>query len=84
MDPTVKIVGHPPNNPAKRAFVPCDESRTPKDYLTRNHEIVRETELLLAFPKGKEQLRSGTWATVRLARKQKRTVVVFGPDGTRS
>ena len=29
-----------------------------------------------------EQLRSGTWATVRHARKLKRPIVIINPDGT--
>lgn len=37
--------------------------------LDRNHEIIAAVDLLIAAPRtDKEQLRSGTWATVRYAR----------------
>lgn len=36
------------------------------DYMARNDELVKQIETLDAFPKeSEEQLRSGTWATVR-------------------
>lgn len=52
-------------------------------FLDRNHAIVDATDTLLALPKEMfgEQLRSGTWATVRYARKQHKTVVIIRPDG---
>jgi len=57
--------------------------RRPADYLARNHTIVDMTDELLAAPAGmEEELRSGTWATVRYARKQRRMVTVVWPDGT--
>lgn len=54
-----------------------------KDYLPRNHDIVDVSEILLACPnEKKERLRSGTWATVRYARKQGKPVVLIFPDGS--
>ena len=83
MMPSVKTVGHPPTIADKRAFLEYDEERKPKDYLVRNHDIVNESEYLIACPKeDKEVLRSGTWATVRYARKTEKTVVIIKPDGT--
>jgi hypothetical protein len=38
--------------------------------------------MLAACPKGPEERRSGTWATVRYARKTGKPVVIFWPDGT--
>lgn len=82
------VVIHPPDIDVKRAF--CQAAapatlvlfREPKPYLDRNHDIVDECELLLACPKGlKEERRSGTWATVRYARKQGKPVVIVYPDG---
>jgi len=81
--PDVKTVGHPPINKSKRAFLEYDELREEKEYIERNHDIVDETEYLIACPKeDKEILRSGTWATVRYARHQDKTVIIIKPDGT--
>lgn len=53
-----------------------------KPYLDRDDDIAAECGLLIACPKEKtEQLRSGTWATVRRAIKRKKPVVVVYPDG---
>jgi hypothetical protein len=68
--PTVLVVGHPPSNPAKRAFCQCDILMEEKPYLERNQDIVAACELLIATPKGPETLYSGTWATVRAARRK--------------
>jgi len=57
--------------------------RAPADYLARNHAIVDIADELLAAPAGmEEELRSGTWATIRYARKERRMVTVVWPDGT--
>lgn len=77
------IVGHPPNRDVKRAFSTFDEVREPRAYIERNHVIVDECELLIATPDGYvEQLRSGTWATIRYARKIGRLRRIIYPDGT--
>lgn len=77
-----RVVVHPPTDPKKRAFVmPMDELREPKWYLLRNHDIVNETGQLVAAPSGAEKQRSGTWATVRYARKHGKPVTVVWPDG---
>jgi hypothetical protein len=85
----IDTVIHPPNVEAKRAH--CCASRygrgigwmPPKPYLVRNHEIVDATNVLYAAPgETAEQLRSGTWATVRYARKLKRAIRFFWPDGS--
>lgn len=86
-----RIVIHPPINEKKRAF--CHErpdrwgERTryteivvlpAKDYIARNHDIVDTTEALVAGPKGnQEELRSGTWGTVRYARRTDKGVVIL-------
>ena len=73
-----KVVVHPPENPKHRAF--C--RRLPfrggamvqvldsKPYMDRNRDIVDAVDVLFAAPSGPERLRSGTWATVRYARKR--------------
>lgn len=88
--PDIRTVGHPPINPKKRAFLTYDELRGEKDYHSRNHDIVDETDIMLACPKGPEYdadgkwigLRSGTWSTVRYARKRNKPIVIIMPDGT--
>lgn len=79
--PECRIVIHPPRVEAKRAFCDGDETKAPRAYLTRNRAIVRESQVLLAAPSEREeQLRSGTWSTVRFARQQNRTVHLVLPD----
>jgi hypothetical protein len=51
--------------------------------LTRNRDIVMACDILLATPlQETEELRSGTWATIRYAWKTGKPVRVFWPDGT--
>lgn len=77
------VVLHPPEDPKKRAFCDYDECREPKPYLPRNHDIVEESDLLLACPRGfTEERRSGTWATIRHATSHQRPIRIIGPDGT--
>lgn len=79
------IVIHPPLEDAKRAF--CGRGMPTvlpaKPYLKRNHDIIDATEGLIAAPsRNTELLRSGTWATVRYARKLGRRIWIIKPDGT--
>ena len=48
-----------------------------KPYLERNRDIVDSGYALVAAPKGKEVMRSGTWSTVRYARKEHKLVVIL-------
>jgi len=51
-----------------------------KPYLERNHDIVDVCEVLIAAPSSlTEELRSGTWATIRYARKIGRPVIILDP-----
>lgn len=68
---------HPPTNIDKmsdlRAF-PGVRHR-PRPYLDRNHDIVDACDILFAAPyQDGELLRSGTWATIRYARKTHKTI----------
>ena len=83
-----RIVLHPPISGKKEAQCPIsvelgDVVRPRKDYLERNRDIVDETDLLIAGPKEEtgEALRSGTWSTVRYARKQKLRIIIIRPSG---
>lgn len=79
------IVIHPPINPAFRANCQGNEIRDKRDYIARNHDIVDETEELIAMPAtNTEELRSGTWATIRYARRIGRKVTIIWPNGKRS
>lgn len=74
---------HPPKEAAMRAWKASPDIRAPKAYLTRNKDIVRETEFLIAAPaETEEQMRSGTWSTVRFARRLGKPVFLILPDGT--
>lgn len=77
-----KVVIHPPDNDSKRAFCaqPGDEVRKPLPYLVRNRDIVNESETVIAAPRTAiEELRSGTWATIRYARQKRRSLIILRP-----
>lgn len=88
-DSWAQIHIHPPIDQSKRAF--CN-LRTPEDrlvlyptlyYLQRNKNIVLATGYLIACPKQFEEIvRSGTWSTIREARRQNRVISIIFPDGT--
>lgn len=76
---------HPPKNESKRAFCRgCLYIDEPVDYLKRNHNIVDSCTHLFACPHDEEIMRSGTWATVRYARKQNKPITIIWPDGSMS
>ena len=77
----IDIVIHPPINDDKRAFktgyLDIFEER---EYLVRNKIIVDSCTVLIATPEEPDEvLRSGTWSTVRYARKAEKTVIVIPP-----
>lgn len=84
-----KVVVHPPEDDRQRAFCirrmgreyPLRDVKTvePKPYLERNRDIVDACRILLAVPldPDNEEQRSGTWATIRYARKQGKTVRIL-------
>lgn len=80
--PKVQVHIHPPELDVKRAFKEGDVVHPEKAYLKRNRDIVNVVDVLLACPKGPEIMRSGTWATVRYARKRGKQVGVFYPQGS--
>lgn len=68
---------------SKRAFTDATVLRMPLPPLERNRHIVAETDELFACPKEmREVLRSGTWSTIRYARKTKKTTYIFYKDGS--
>lgn len=83
--PFTRVIGHPGDMPGMTsggAKAVCHEIKDPAPNLTRNRDIVDSCDVLLACPKGPEEQRSGTWATVRYARKQGKRIVLFMPDGS--
>ena len=65
----IKTVAHPPDKDSLRAFTKSDVILPPKSYLDRNKDIVGAVDYLIAAPSGPETRRSGTWSTVRYAKK---------------
>jgi hypothetical protein len=69
-------------NQKYRAFLQAHITCEPKGYLDRDHDIVDMSYLLIATPQTfDEQTRSGTWATVRYARKLRSKLLIIYPDG---
>lgn len=77
-------VSHPAAH-AQRAFTENDEERDPRPPLDRNHDIVDDSDELIACPGAYlEECRSGTWATVRYLRRsapEKRLTIIW-PNGS--
>jgi hypothetical protein len=77
---------HPPKSNKWRAFT-VDFSRMdlPDDYQKRDKAIVAESHEIIATPRGSEESYpySGTWLTIRIARRMKVPYVIFMPDGGR-
>jgi len=80
-----RIIAHPPTDPKKQAGTGYHEAWGPRDYIQRNHDIVDAADYLIACPQHMvEELRSGTWATIRYARKVGKNVIIIYPDGSDS
>jgi hypothetical protein len=77
-----RVIIHPPIKSIMRAY--CRGFALPeKDYLPRNHDIVEDTARMIATPYEPSEIqRSGTWATVRYARRIGRPVTIIWPDGS--
>jgi hypothetical protein len=72
--PSVKIHIHPPDITTHQAEMKGDIYHLPKEYLTRNRNIVHVAHILIATPfELKPKLRSGTWSTIRYAVKSNTT-----------
>jgi hypothetical protein len=75
---------HPPSDDVKRAFCKGHKEHPPRLHLVRDRDIVKAgVDGLIATPRQHHEiLRSGTWATIRYARKQGRHTWIVHPDGT--
>jgi hypothetical protein len=82
-----RVIAHPGFNSRKPKdtmfrsdWTGSDETRTAEPFLKRDRGIVDETIRMIATPLTREeQVRSGTWTTVRYARKQGKQVDVLYP-----
>lgn len=87
-EPDARVVIHPPDDPRHRAYCAAREGDAvleEKYYTDRNHDIVDAADVVVAFPSsGREKVRSGTWATIRYARKLAKPLVIVYPTGTQS
>jgi hypothetical protein len=73
-----KIVIHPPLDSKLRAFCKSEYINKPKEYLDRNKDIVNSCNILIACPFSEnEELRSGTWSTIRYCRKLKKDIIIY-------
>jgi len=71
---------HPESLLYRSEFAENDEVLEAKAHIDRDHDIVDSVEYMLATPLQRdEQTRSGTWTTVRYARKQNRPTDVILP-----
>lgn len=74
----IKVIVHPPDDDKLRAFCEGDVILPKKAYIKRNHDIVDSCDILVAFPATKvEVMRSGTWATIRYAKKNSKKVIIY-------
>lgn len=78
-----KLESHPPSNSRLRAFVESDIVNPVKEYMDRNLDIVIASEFLIDCPKQSErQTRGGTWRTVGLGERYKKTGWIVCPSGS--
>jgi predicted Rossmann fold nucleotide-binding protein DprA/Smf involved in DNA uptake len=76
-----RVVIHPPDKSFARAYCTgAVDTLMPSPFLERNHRIVNLCNVLIATPEYHvEQLRSGTWATIRYARQQQKQIIIINP-----
>jgi len=79
--PKVVIVGHPPKAVSTMANLPCKKILEADSYSRRNKAIVDSSDYLVATPDAKERAGSGTWKTIRYARKQGKRIYIIHKNG---
>lgn len=78
----IKTIIHPPNINNYRSFCSYDEIKSPMSFLKRNKNIVDSSNILIALPPtDHEIIRSGSWQTIRYARKKNKKIYIFYPNG---
>jgi len=80
------VIAHPgynPRNPTSRLFRSDfdgnDEVRPEKPFVKRDHDIVDESDCMIGTPLGPEEVRSGTWTTLRYSKKKKKPRDIIYP-----
>lgn len=85
--PNCYRTGHPASDVPDKYRANCldtDEVLPAVPAMERNGNIVDACDLLIAAPRAlQEELRSGTWATVRYARKSGKPVIILDPGLSR-
>lgn len=82
-----KTIGHPGVTKDGRVYkrtplTNYDEIRAEVPFLIRNRDIAGFSDLILATPRTREEeLRSGTWATIRYTQRSNKPLLVVYPDG---
>jgi hypothetical protein len=80
-----KIWIHPPVYRYKRAFCHVDDPShvlPPREYLQRDDDMAKVCTIMLATPAEEEEItRSGTWATIRYAKKYGKQCYIVFPNG---
>ena len=75
-----KVVIHPPEDSKNRAFADGDIILPTRPYLDRNKDIVNASHVVIACPDCPvEKLRSGTWSTIRYAKKMGMKCIIINP-----
>lgn len=80
-----RITVHPPVDESDRAWCPGDEMLPALPYMKRNKQIVLASEFVVAAPYTDAPVGrhpGGTWKTVEIARKERRTTALVLRDGT--
>ena len=79
----VKIKIHPPLNDTQRAYCKGDTYFKKKEFLERDRYIVEKSNVMIATPSSKTEIKrgSGTWYTIRYAKKQKVKLYIVYPSG---
>lgn len=72
------VVIHPPDDPKHRAWC-VGEIMTQRPYLDRNRDIVDAAGVMIACPGGPEVTRSGTWSTIRYAKRSDTQIYIVEP-----
>lgn len=82
----IDVIIHPPIKDSLRAY--CSDAKLvlpPKNYLSRNHDIVNACDMLIVVPREQNEiLHSGTWATFRYAQQKQTIINLILPDGSSS
>ncbi len=83
LTPRIYIITYPADIKEKRANCQADEVMPEQPPLKRNKNIVNSSDRLIATPKeDHEVLRSGTWSTIRFARRMRKPLLIINPNGS--